>query len=160
MLLRGVRVVVGAIVLGVTLAACSSSVDDLAKAARMPADDLRVILTGEANRVGASQDDVARQWSSLVTQAHDRYTSVPSEARSVACDVTGDLLKAWLSDDRFTEEAALESAVGAITSLNDTVGAQSLARDLDVEVQKYRAGQPNMLGLVTLSAGVCTAAAA
>lgn len=68
-------------------AAARSRADDLARlAAGSPDDEVRLLLTREADSVGASSDEVAATWAPRFTRLRETYEGVEPELRSVACD--------------------------------------------------------------------------
>lgn len=139
-------------------AGARSAIDDLARFSGLASDDVRVLAQRDAQRAaGRSADEVAGGWLTRVQQAGRAYASVPTEARSVACDVTTSWVEAILTG-QLAEFSAVVEVTQAVGSLNQTFGAKQLGEDLQDALDKREQGQPYYGLVLAIKAGTCQAA--
>ncbi len=133
--------------------------EEVATATGASADDILRRAEQEAGTTGSSTDDIVRRWRGTVVVAGGRgledYRDVPQEVRSFTCDIVTDVLADHLDGDARTDPSPLEAALGAVIALNQSAGAQALARDVRAAKADLDAGRPATLTLLVLKTGVC-----
>jgi hypothetical protein len=138
--------------------AAATIFDDVARVTGRASDDVRLLAQRDAQRaVGQSADEVADGWLVRMQQVGKSYTAVPTEARSVACDVTTSWIAAMLTD-QMAEFSVVAEVAQAVVALNSTHGAKQLGDELQDALNKRSQGQPYAGAVLAINTGACQVA--